>query len=298
MRSAWLEVDGRTQLNGLWRLGRRRVGHIDQAALRRARLPSHRRVMVFDAVSATHATGEPVSLDIPQTAPGRPQAAEQPAAVQNLPASACIMREDPRPHSACDWLLAVVIARVLRIGSMRRSYEQGGRHPQRLVQTSGRYQRHKDRVARIGGYGTVSPSSAVGLLSATGQDGRLCELWRSCVQRGGNHGKSAGQRRTWSTRSSSCAPTSKSSFRPNKYYVALNKLDELLAAIRPLETSRRRPCRSRPRGKRLSLLRAAEPRAEPARTWSGIVQETVVEGDAARRRKASWIQGRDFRFDS
>jgi hypothetical protein len=64
----------------------------------------------------------------------------------------------------------------------------------------------------------------------------------------------------------------------NKYYVALNKLDELLAAIRPLEIVE------------VTAVPVETPRqeappapiAEPARTWSGIVQETVVEGEAAR----------------
>ena len=61
----------------------------------------------------------------------------------------------------------------------------------------------------------------------------------------------------------------------NKYYVALNKLDELLAAIRPLETVEATVVET-PR-------QEAEPApaAEPARSWSGIVRETVVEGEAA-----------------
>ena len=62
----------------------------------------------------------------------------------------------------------------------------------------------------------------------------------------------------------------------NKYYVALNKLDELLAAIRPLEIVEATVVET-PR-------QEAEPAsaAEPAvRSWSGIVQETVVEGEAA-----------------
>ena len=60
----------------------------------------------------------------------------------------------------------------------------------------------------------------------------------------------------------------------NKYYVALNKLDELLAAIRPLEVVE--AVVETPR-------QEAEPApaAEPARSWSGIVRETVVEGEAA-----------------
>jgi hypothetical protein len=65
----------------------------------------------------------------------------------------------------------------------------------------------------------------------------------------------------------------------NKYYVALNKLDELLAAIRPLEIE-------------ATVVETPRREAEPApaaaidgdsgRTWSGIVKESVVEGDMAR----------------
>jgi hypothetical protein len=56
----------------------------------------------------------------------------------------------------------------------------------------------------------------------------------------------------------------------NKYYVALNKLDELLAAIGPLEITE------------ATALETPVQAAEPARSWSGIVQETVVEGEGAR----------------
>jgi hypothetical protein len=64
----------------------------------------------------------------------------------------------------------------------------------------------------------------------------------------------------------------------NKYFVALNKLDELLAAIRPLEiveatVVERRDAEPAP---------SAEADADSGRTWSGIVQESVVEGDVAR----------------
>lgn len=64
----------------------------------------------------------------------------------------------------------------------------------------------------------------------------------------------------------------------NKFYVALGKLDELLAAIRPLENA------SAGAETQASAPQeaAAKPDAESARTWSGIVRETVVEGDAAR----------------
>ena len=69
----------------------------------------------------------------------------------------------------------------------------------------------------------------------------------------------------------------------NKYYVALNKLDELLAAIRPLEIVEVtvNSVTDSPSA-RAEAAPVAEPQAEPARTWSGVVQETVVEGEAAR----------------
>jgi len=66
----------------------------------------------------------------------------------------------------------------------------------------------------------------------------------------------------------------------NKYYVALNKLDELIAAIRPLEiveaTVVETPSRS------AEPAKADEAETEPSRSWSGIVQEAVVEGETAR----------------
>ena len=67
----------------------------------------------------------------------------------------------------------------------------------------------------------------------------------------------------------------------NKYYVALNKLDELLAAIRPLEIEGTAVPVETPR-QEAEPAPAAEPEGESGRTWSGIVQESVVEGDAAR----------------
>jgi hypothetical protein len=66
----------------------------------------------------------------------------------------------------------------------------------------------------------------------------------------------------------------------NKYYVALNKLDELLAAIRPLEIVEATVVET-PR-QAAEPAPVAEAEREPARSWSGIVQETVVEGEAAR----------------
>jgi len=62
----------------------------------------------------------------------------------------------------------------------------------------------------------------------------------------------------------------------NKYFVALNKLDELLAAIRPLEIVEATVVET-PRA-----APATEPDGDTGRTWSGIVQESVVEGDGAR----------------
>jgi hypothetical protein len=66
----------------------------------------------------------------------------------------------------------------------------------------------------------------------------------------------------------------------NKYYVALNKLDELLAAIRPLEIVEATAVET-PR-QDAEPAPAAEADADSGRTWSGIVQESVVEGDVAR----------------
>jgi len=83
----------------------------------------------------------------------------------------------------------------------------------------------------------------------------------------------------------------------NKYYVALNKLDELLAAIRPLEIVEATPCRSRPRGKRLHLRRS--PSLRPSRPGPGR-GSSRKRWSRARRQGSSrltpdWPQ---FRFDS
>jgi hypothetical protein len=66
----------------------------------------------------------------------------------------------------------------------------------------------------------------------------------------------------------------------NKYYVALNKLDELLAAIRPLEIVEATVVETR--RQEAAPAPAAEPEGDSGRTWTGIVQESVVEGDLAR----------------
>jgi hypothetical protein len=68
----------------------------------------------------------------------------------------------------------------------------------------------------------------------------------------------------------------------NKYYVALNKLDELLAAIRPLEIVEAAVNRPETPRQAAEPAPAAEAEAEPVKSWSGFVQETVVEGEAAR----------------
>jgi hypothetical protein len=64
----------------------------------------------------------------------------------------------------------------------------------------------------------------------------------------------------------------------NKYFVALNKLDELLAAIRPLEIVEATVVET----PRQEAAPATEPDGDTGRTWTGIVQESVVEGDGAR----------------
>ena len=65
----------------------------------------------------------------------------------------------------------------------------------------------------------------------------------------------------------------------NKYYVALNKLDELLAAIRPLEIEATAVPVETPRQE---AEPAAESESDTGRSWSGIVKESVIEGDTSR----------------
>jgi hypothetical protein len=61
----------------------------------------------------------------------------------------------------------------------------------------------------------------------------------------------------------------------NRYYVALHKLDELLAAIRPLEIIE---ATVNPTESPKAVTGATvERQSEPERTWSGVVQETVTE---------------------
>jgi hypothetical protein len=68
----------------------------------------------------------------------------------------------------------------------------------------------------------------------------------------------------------------------NKYYVALGKLDELLAAIKPLDIieATAQPVASTEQDAETAA--PAEPETEPTRTWSGIVRQSVVEDEAAR----------------
>jgi hypothetical protein len=66
----------------------------------------------------------------------------------------------------------------------------------------------------------------------------------------------------------------------NKYYIALNKLDELLAAIRPVEAEiAAAPVDDRQADAEASADSAAETKADDAdeRVWSGVVQERVVD---------------------
>jgi hypothetical protein len=67
----------------------------------------------------------------------------------------------------------------------------------------------------------------------------------------------------------------------NKYYVALNKLDELLAAIRPLEIVEATAVPVETPKQEAEPAPAAAIESDSGRTWSGIVQESVVEGDVA-----------------
>ena len=66
----------------------------------------------------------------------------------------------------------------------------------------------------------------------------------------------------------------------NKYYIALHKLDELLAAIKPLD-AKENPAKPAESPRAETRPAAAETEARPAaegeevRTWSGVVQEPV-----------------------
>jgi DNA-binding protein H-NS len=67
----------------------------------------------------------------------------------------------------------------------------------------------------------------------------------------------------------------------NKYYIALHKLDELLAAIKPLETVEATAVPVETPKQEAEPAPAAAIESDSGRTWSGIVQESVVEGDVA-----------------
>jgi hypothetical protein len=62
--------------------------------------------------------------------------------------------------------------------------------------------------------------------------------------------------------------------------VAKNKLDELLAAIQPLEfVDAQVDPSERPKAEAAT---APEPQGESEEVWTGVVQESVVEGEALR----------------
>jgi hypothetical protein len=65
----------------------------------------------------------------------------------------------------------------------------------------------------------------------------------------------------------------------NKYYVAMNKLDELLAAIRPLEVIEAKV--NPPEGEKpeAEAAPASEPEGPSEKVWTGLVQKSVVEGE-------------------
>ncbi len=66
----------------------------------------------------------------------------------------------------------------------------------------------------------------------------------------------------------------------NKYYIAMHKLDELLAALKPLESIELSSA-TRTDGTVAETAPEAAPTPEPEapaeRTWSGVVSETVVD---------------------
>src|SRR5262249_43584676 len=65
----------------------------------------------------------------------------------------------------------------------------------------------------------------------------------------------------------------------NKYYVAMHKFDELLAAIRPLEVieAKVNPTESEKAGAEAGP--ASEPEGPSEKVWTGLVQESVIEGE-------------------
>ena len=70
--------------------------------------------------------------------------------------------------------------------------------------------------------------------------------------------------------------------RANKYYVAMNKLDELLAAIKPLEVIDAKVNRPETPTPEAEVTAPPEPKSESEKVWTGLVQESVGEGEALR----------------
>jgi len=68
----------------------------------------------------------------------------------------------------------------------------------------------------------------------------------------------------------------------NKYYVAMNKLDELLAAIRPLEVIEAKVNPTERPTPEAEAAPVPEPEGTSEKVWTGLVQESVVEGEALR----------------
>jgi hypothetical protein len=65
----------------------------------------------------------------------------------------------------------------------------------------------------------------------------------------------------------------------NKYYVAMNKLDELLAAIRPLEVIEAKVNPLESEKAKAEAAPASEPEGPSEKVWTGLVQESVIEGE-------------------
>jgi hypothetical protein len=65
----------------------------------------------------------------------------------------------------------------------------------------------------------------------------------------------------------------------NKYYVAMNKLDELLAAIRSLEVIEAKVNPLESEKAKAEAAPASEPEGPSEKVWTGLVQESVIEGE-------------------
>jgi hypothetical protein len=68
----------------------------------------------------------------------------------------------------------------------------------------------------------------------------------------------------------------------NKYYVAMNKLDELLATITPLEVIDAKVNAPESPKPEAEVATAPGPQGETEKVWTGLVQESVVEGKGLR----------------